>query len=172
MLFINRYICIINKKNMWIKINGKPLHTSSIKDISNIDRITTEKLIYYYNFKKLRRHYSYCDGDRIEDTKMKSVFNYVCNNNKSTGNIINYLKNEDGSNNTNNIIGSSFKMDSDKFMFSVSVEIVDHNSEKSNIRYDTLMSKVFDTIEEAEVVHNNLLTKLNEIEMSIINIEI
>ena len=63
-------------------------------------------------------------------------------------------------------------MDSDKFLFTIYIEYVSYSGENNKIDIKHINSKIFDTIEEATEVHNNLISKLNEIEMSLINIEI
>jgi len=154
---------------MWIKINGEPLHTSSIKNISKIEKITTDNIIKFFN---CNHDYNWFSGDMNQKVKMNMVYNYVISNNKSTGNVVNYLKNEDGTNNIDHIIKSNFNMDSDKFLFTISIEYVSYSGENNKIDIKYMNSKIFDTIEEATEVHNNLISKLNVIEMSLINIEI
>ena len=156
---------------MWIKINGEPLHTSSIKNISKIEKITTDNIINFFN--RRNNDYDWFSEEFInQKVKMDLVYSYVISNNKSTGNVVNYLKNEDGTDNINHIIKSNFSMDSDKFLFTIYIEYVSYSGENNKIDIKHINSKIFDTIEEATEVHNNLISKLNEIEMSLINIEI
>ena len=156
---------------MWIKINGEPLHTSSIKNISKIEKITTYNIINFFN--RRNNDYDWFSEEFInQKVKMDLVYSYVISNNKSTGNVVNYLKNEDGTDNINHIIKSNFSMDSDKFLFTIYIEYVSYSGENNKIDIKHINSKIFDTIEEATEVHNNLISKLNEIEMSLINIEI
>ena len=155
---------------MWIKINGIPLESSSIKNIGNIERITDDIIINYYN---KNNNYRFFYDDYIEETiKFKKICDHIFENNISTGNINNYLKNEDGTDNINHIIKSNFSMDSDKFLFTIYIEYVSYSGENNKIDIKHINSKIFDTIEEDTEVHNNLISKLNEIEMSLINIEI
>ena len=155
---------------MWIKINGIPLESSSIKNIGNIERITDDIIINYYN---KNNNYRFFYDDYIEETiKFKKICDHIFENNISTGNINNYLKNEDGSDDYSHIIKSNFKMNGDLFIFNLGYEKISYSEGKCNNHIINIYSKVFDTIDEAEESHNKLLSKLNEIEMSLINIEI
>lgn len=157
---------------MWIKINGEPLHTSSIKDISKVEIITSDKIIRFFIDRNDNNHSRYNTIDDNDSQKISKVYNYVLENNKSTGNINNYLQKVDGSYDYGHIIKSNFVMDSNKFIFTIVCEIIKYSEGKCYVHAKYIHSKVFDTIEEANEVHNNLLLKLNEIEMSLINIEI
>ena len=116
---------------MWIKINGLPIQVSSIKNISKIEQISEDMIIKYYNKSSRNRFYS--SDDISESSKIQYVNKYITSNNKSTGNVINYLKKEDGSDDYDHIIKSTFKLNCDIFIFYICAEEISYSEGKCNL---------------------------------------
>jgi len=154
---------------MWVKINGKPLESSKIKNISRLLKVTSEEINHWFN-----RHHSFSvptgwGQDEKVGVQLGLVYEHAHKN--STGNLHNYPLLPDGKYDykMENILPSTFEMDSDKYYFIVNLE---GTSSGGHTFHDEIYSSVYDSLEEADSTHNNLLSKLNEIEMNVVNIEI
>ena len=153
----------------------KPLYIQEYKKKYTNDNIIENNELYndintWYS--RNHNHFRIPTGwgyDEEKGVELELVYDHARKN--STGKLDVWNTLEDGSidYDYNHMLPSTFQMDSDKYYF-----YVDLKSERPNGHYfpNKMYSSVYDSFEEAELAHNNLLSKINELEMNVTNINI
>jgi len=151
---------------MWIKINDVPLHMSLIINISKIEKINSDNINQFFDrfrtfdLSNVRHRNSIDIVER--GFKLERVYNHSKQN--SIGELCHYEK----GNFPGEIIikESNFKMNSDKYLFEVNYKKMNDDE------IYKISSEIYDTFEDAEKTQDFLLSKMNDIEMSVSNIKI